>query len=67
MPVKTGVRKSQIIAVRVTPRIKEMVVQIARSEGLDVSEWVRSLIIGELRRRGFLSPTLASLRDIEGL
>ncbi len=64
MPTKSSARKSQVIAVRVTPKIKEIIVQVARSEGLDVSEWIRHLIVSELRRRGILSPlpTITEIR-----
>ncbi|MHA1711900.1 MAG: hypothetical protein ACTSUS_07570 [Candidatus Freyarchaeota archaeon] len=39
------------LSVRVTSRIKEVVAQVAHSEGLDVSEWLRNLIVVELKRR----------------
>jgi len=60
MPVKRGKsgRKTELLSVRVTPRIKEIVAQVAHSEGLDVSEWLRNLIVVELKRRGSLPVVL---------
>jgi uncharacterized protein (DUF1778 family) len=46
--------KTEMLAVRVTKPIKDAVIMAAQSEGLDVSEWMRSLIISELRRRSLL-------------
>ena len=46
--------KTEMLAVRVTKPIKDAVVMVAQSEGVDVSEWMRSLIISELRKRGAL-------------
>ncbi|MBT7347764.1 hypothetical protein HN807_11850 [Candidatus Bathyarchaeota archaeon] len=39
-----------LLATRVTPRIRDIVVQMAQREGLNVSEWMRNLIIMELKR-----------------
>ncbi len=50
MPQKTGIPKNMLLATRVTPRIRDIVVQMAQREGLNVSEWLRSLIIMELKR-----------------
>ena len=50
MPQKTGVPKNMLLATRVTPRIRDIVVQMAQREGLNVSEWMRNLIIMELKR-----------------
>ena len=53
-----GTPKSVLIATRVTPRINELVKQIAHREGLYVSEWVRKLIISELVERNMLGRSL---------
>ncbi|MBT3284918.1 hypothetical protein HN376_09375 [Candidatus Bathyarchaeota archaeon] len=50
MPQKTGIPKNMLLATRVTPRIRDIVVQMAQREGLNVSEWMRNLIIMELKR-----------------
>ncbi len=50
MPRKTGPPKNMLLATRVTPRIRDIVVQMAQREGLNVSEWMRNLIIMELKR-----------------
>lgn len=42
--------KDEMIATRVTPRIKNIIINISSREGLNVSEWLRYLIIAELRR-----------------
>ena len=38
-----------LIATRVTPRIKKIISQMAYREGLSVSEWLRNLIVVELK------------------
>jgi hypothetical protein len=53
-----GTPKSVLIATRVTPRINELVKQMAHREGLYVSEWVRKLIISELVERNMLGRSL---------
>ncbi len=50
MPQKSGTPKSVLLATRVTPRIRDIVVQMAAREGLNVSEWLRNLIIMELKK-----------------
>jgi hypothetical protein len=50
MPQKSGTPKNMLLATRVTPRIRDIVVQMAQREGLNTSEWLRNLIIGELKR-----------------
>ena len=50
MPQNTGTPKNMLLATRVTPRIRDIVVQMAQREGLNVSEWMRNLIIMELKR-----------------
>ncbi len=58
MPQKTGPPKNMLLATRVTPRIRDIVVQMAQREGLNVSEWMRNLIIMELKRAETLPTVL---------
>jgi len=58
MPQKTGTPKTVLLATRVTPRIRDIVVQMASREGLNVSEWLRNLIIIELKRSEALPTVL---------
>jgi hypothetical protein len=46
------------LTVRVMPRIKEIVAQVALGEGMDFSEWLRNLIVGDLKSRGALPTAL---------
>jgi len=46
--------KSVLIATRVTPHIKDIISQIAEREGLNVSEWMRNLVVTELKKYGAL-------------
>jgi len=67
MPKKNSETKTALLATRVTSLLKGVVSDEARKDGLDVSEWVRSLIISELRRRKSLPVGLrASERRREG-
>ena len=66
MPQKTGIPKTVLLATRVTPRIRDIVVQMATREGLNVSEWLRNLIILELKRAEALPSVLrAPTVDLE--
>ncbi len=49
-----GIPKSVLLATRVTPGINEKVKQIAFREGYYVSEWIRQLIIAELKNQDLL-------------
>ena len=60
MPQKTGTPKTMLLATRVTPRIRDIVVQMAHREGFNVSEWLRNLIISELKRNEALPSVLRS-------
>lgn len=54
---KTGSEiKGSILYVRVTRRIKRLVKAQAAQEGITPSEWLRKLIVKELRERGALPP-----------
>lgn len=48
-------KKSILLAVRVTPRISKIVEQVAIREGLTISEWLRNLILRELKRTNMLN------------
>ena len=58
MPRKNGIPKNILLATRVTPRIRDIVIQMAHREGLNVSEWLRNLIIRELKRNEVLPNVL---------
>ncbi len=60
MPKKTGTPKNVLLATRVTPMIRDIVEQMSQREGLNVSEWLRNLIISELKRSQALPTTLRS-------
>lgn len=60
MPKKTSTPKNVLLATRVTPRIRDIVVQMAYREGLNISEWLRNLIIMELKRNEALPTVLRS-------
>ena len=53
-----GIPKSVLLATRVTPGINEKIKQLAFREGLYVSEWIRQLIISELRNQDMLGRPL---------
>ena len=53
-----GIPKSVLLATRVTPGINEKIKQIAFREGLYVSEWIRQLIISELKNQDMLGRPL---------
>lgn len=58
MPRKNGIPKNILLATRVTPRIRDIIIQMAHREGLNVSEWLRNLIISELKRNEVLPNVL---------
>ena len=60
MPKKTSSPKNVLLATRVTPGIRDIVVQMSQREGLNVSEWLRNLIILELKRSQALPTTIRS-------
>ena len=49
-----GNTKDILLATRVTPRISENVKQLAYREGLTVSEWIRNLIVADLKKNNAL-------------
>jgi len=64
MPKTTGDRKTEMVATRLTPPLKQAVQKEAQREGRDVSEWLRNLLIEELRERDSL-PDRLSLGNLE--
>ena len=50
--------KTVLLATRVTPKINELINQMAHREGLYVSEWIRTVLIGELKKSGLLTTRL---------
>ncbi len=54
MPKTSYDAKTSLVATRVTPYIKEIIEQQASREGLTASEWVRNLIIKELKAENLL-------------
>jgi hypothetical protein len=60
--MKNSDLKSALLVTRVTPRVRDIIEREARAEGLDVSEWIRNLIIQELKRREVLRAGLMSPR-----
>jgi len=53
-----GIPKSVLLATRVTPGISEKIKQLAFREGLYVSEWIRQLIVSELKNENMLGTPL---------
>ncbi|MHA2394291.1 MAG: plasmid mobilization protein [Promethearchaeota archaeon] len=64
MPRKKGISKNVLLATRVTPKIRDIVAQMAYREGLNVSEWLRNLIISELKENQVL-PTVFRSPNLE--
>ncbi|MFW6065032.1 MAG: hypothetical protein ACOC8Y_05600 [Candidatus Natronoplasma sp.] len=64
MPKTSGERKTEMVATRLTSPLKQAVRKEAQREGRDVSEWLRNLLINELRERGSL-PDRLSLGTLE--
>jgi len=53
-----GTPKSVLLATRVTPAINAKIKQVAFREGLYVSEWIRQLIVSELKNQNMLGRPL---------
>jgi hypothetical protein len=58
MPRNSSNPKTVLLATRVTPKIKAIVEQMAIREGLSVSEWLRNLIVMELKKSEALPSVL---------
>ena len=54
MPKIEGDIKGALLCTRVTPVIKEAVQRESQMEGLTTSEWLRNLVVKELKERGVL-------------
>jgi len=54
MPRIESEMKAELICTRVTNVIKEAVIRESQVEGLTASEWLRNLIVKELKERGAL-------------
>jgi hypothetical protein len=50
MPKKTDDPKKVLLATRVTPDVRQAIEQLAQREDLNISEWLRNLILAELER-----------------
>lgn len=57
--------KTEIVAVRLVPGFKRILEQLAQNEGLDVSAWMRNLILKELKARGIISETAPTAATFE--
>jgi hypothetical protein len=64
MPQKSGTPKNVLIATRVTPHIMGIVIQMANREGLNTSEWLRNLIISELKNNEALPDLIRTQPEI---
>jgi hypothetical protein len=51
---KKRATKNVIISTRINKRIFEKVKQTAYLEGLSISEWLRKIVLSELKRSGML-------------
>ena len=60
MPRNNANPKTVLLATRVTPRIKRLVGQLAQREGLAVSEWLRNIVVMELKRNSALPALIQS-------
>jgi len=58
-----GVPKSVSFATRVTPAINSKIKQVAFREGLHVSEWIRQLIVSELKTQNMLGRPLQAPKN----
>jgi hypothetical protein len=55
---RQGETKSVLIATRVTPRIRDYAVQLAAREGLSTSEWLRLIVLSEIKKTNSLTSVL---------
>jgi len=65
LPKKRRNIKTVTLNIRISPHIKRLIDQVAFSEGMATSEWVRNLIVNDLRKRGVLHRILTP-PSIEG-
>ena len=64
MPRNNANPKTVLLATRVTPSIKRLVSQLAQREGLAISEWLRNIVVMELKRNSAL-PSLTQMPEYE--
>ncbi len=66
MSRKKAFLKSVTLSVRVTPYVKDLIETVARMEGFTASEWVRAVVVEELKKRGALKtmPLEAQLEEL---
>jgi len=64
MPRIEGEMKAELLCTRITQGIKEAVIRESQVEGLTTSEWIRNLIVKELKERGAL-PRVYRLPQLE--
>jgi len=64
MPKIEGEMKTELLCTRITQAIKESVIRESQMEGLTTSEWIRNLIVKELKERGAL-PRVYRLPQLE--
>ncbi len=64
MPKTRYEPKNAIIYLRVTKTIKDLIVHQAAQEGISPSEWLRKIIVKELRERNAI-PTLFKVPEVE--
>ena len=57
MPKTKSETKNSLIYLRLTSTIKNLITYQAAQEGITPSEWLRKLVIKELREREALPPT----------
>jgi hypothetical protein len=55
LPKIDGDVKTSLISTKVTYRIKEIIIQQASREGITTSEWLRKLVIKELKNENLLT------------
>jgi len=58
--------KTEVVAVRLMPGFKRVLEQLARNEGLDLSAWMRNLIIKELKVKGIIRESTSAFGAVEG-
>ena len=58
--------KNAVVCVRFPKRFKQIMEQLAYNEGLDLSAWLRNLVIQEFKRKGILSEAMDT-RSLESL
>ncbi|MBO3810233.1 hypothetical protein KEJ25_05715 [Candidatus Bathyarchaeota archaeon] len=66
MPKKKTPIKRVTLSVRLTQQVKSLVEDVAYMEGLTASEWVRILVMEELKRRGVLKAQPLEMQLEEG-